>query len=137
MLLFSLGKVCGPLWSTWGASVGEGKSGVKVGILKTKVACQVRTGQTFPNDLINMILYPTLVVTYGYVVHVMICVCTGSSATLQAVNLVTSASCLRPMAHQEFLSGGEQLHLILYIQCCILQFIDMCDLYLASIFYGP
>ena len=41
MLLCFVGKVCSPLWSTWEASVGEGKSGVEV-------ARQVRAGQTFP-----------------------------------------------------------------------------------------
>ena len=30
-----VGKVCGPLWSTWGAPLGEGKSGVKAGIVTT------------------------------------------------------------------------------------------------------
>ena len=39
-------KVCGPLWSTWGAPLREGKSGVKVGIVNTKVARQARTRQT-------------------------------------------------------------------------------------------
>ena len=31
-------KGCGPLWSTWGASLGEGKFGVKAGIVHTKLA---------------------------------------------------------------------------------------------------
>ena len=43
-----VGKVCGPLWSTWGASLGEGKSGFKVGIVDTNVACRVRAEQTPP-----------------------------------------------------------------------------------------
>ena len=30
-----VGKVCGPLWSSLGASLGEGKSGVKVGMANT------------------------------------------------------------------------------------------------------
>ena len=33
-----VGKVCGPLWWFWGAPLGEGKFGVKVGIVNTKVA---------------------------------------------------------------------------------------------------
>ena len=36
------------MWSTWGASPWEGKSGVEVGIVKRKVARGERTGQTFP-----------------------------------------------------------------------------------------
>ena len=32
-----VGKVCGPLWSNWGAPLGESKSGVKVRILNTNV----------------------------------------------------------------------------------------------------
>ena len=38
-----LGKVCGPLWLTWAAPMGEGKSGIKAGIVNTKVA---RRGKT-------------------------------------------------------------------------------------------
>ena len=30
-------KVCGPLWSTWGAPMGEGKSRIKAGIVNGKV----------------------------------------------------------------------------------------------------
>ena len=45
-----LGKVCGPLWSTWGAPLGEGKSGVKVGIVNTKVAYRACAGQTPPSE---------------------------------------------------------------------------------------
>ena len=33
-----VGKVCGPLWSTWGAPLGEDKCGVKAGVVNTKVA---------------------------------------------------------------------------------------------------
>ena len=33
-----VGHVRGPLWSTWGAPLGEGKSGAKAGIVNTKVA---------------------------------------------------------------------------------------------------
>ena len=36
-------KVCGSLWSTWGAPLGEGKSGVKAGIANAKVACRANT----------------------------------------------------------------------------------------------
>ena len=43
-----VGKVYGPLWSTWGAPLREGKSGVKAKIVNTKVACRVRAGQTPP-----------------------------------------------------------------------------------------
>ena len=43
-----IGKVCGPLWSTWGAPRGEGKSRVKVGLVNTKVARRARAGQTPP-----------------------------------------------------------------------------------------
>ena len=42
-------KVCGLLWSILGAPVGEGKSGVKVKILNTKVGLQARVGQTPPH----------------------------------------------------------------------------------------
>ena len=28
-----VGKVCSPLWSTWGTPLGEGKSGVKAGMV--------------------------------------------------------------------------------------------------------
>ena len=31
-----VGKVCGPLWSTWGAPMGVGKSGTEAGIVNTK-----------------------------------------------------------------------------------------------------
>ena len=33
-----VGKVCSAMWSTWGASPWEGKSGAEVGIVNTKVA---------------------------------------------------------------------------------------------------
>ena len=44
-----VGKVCGPLWSTWGAPLGEGKSGVKVGIINTKVARRAWAWQAPPH----------------------------------------------------------------------------------------
>ena len=34
-----VGKVCSPLWSTSGASLGEGKCAVKVGIVNTTTVC--------------------------------------------------------------------------------------------------
>ena len=37
------------MWSTWGASPWEGKSGAEVGIVNTKVARRARAGQTFPH----------------------------------------------------------------------------------------
>ena len=43
-----VGKVCSQLWSTWGASLGEGKSGVIVGKVDTKVAHRARAGQRLP-----------------------------------------------------------------------------------------
>ena len=36
------------MWSTWGASPWEGKSGAEVGIVNRKVARRARAGQTFP-----------------------------------------------------------------------------------------
>ena len=36
------------MWSTWGASPWEGKSGAEVRIVNTKVARRARAGQTFP-----------------------------------------------------------------------------------------
>ena len=44
-----VGKVCGPLWLTWGAPMGEGKSGVNAKTVNTIVARQVRAGQTAPH----------------------------------------------------------------------------------------
>ena len=38
-----VGKVCGPLWSTWGAPLGEGKFGAKAGIVNTKVVRRANT----------------------------------------------------------------------------------------------
>ena len=43
-----LRKVCDPLWSTWGTPLGEGKSGVKAGIINPKVARRARAGQPPP-----------------------------------------------------------------------------------------
>ena len=43
-----VGKVCSPLWSTWGTPLGEGKSGVKAGMVNTKVARRLRTGHPPP-----------------------------------------------------------------------------------------
>ena len=49
MLMCFARKVCGPLSSTWGASLGEGKPGVKVGIQNnTKAAGWACSGQTLP-----------------------------------------------------------------------------------------
>ena len=42
------GKVCGPVQSTWGHSLGEDKLGARARILDTKVACPARAGQLFP-----------------------------------------------------------------------------------------
>ena len=42
------GKVCGPVQSIWGTSLGEDKFGARARILNTKVARQARAGQTFP-----------------------------------------------------------------------------------------
>ena len=50
-----VGKVCGPLWLTGGAPMGEDKSGIKAGIVNTKVARRVRAGQTPPHCLIEHI----------------------------------------------------------------------------------
>ena len=47
-VLCIVGKVCSPLCSTWGATLGKGKSGIKVGIINTKVARRARAGQTLP-----------------------------------------------------------------------------------------
>ena len=43
---FAVRLVCGPLGLTWGAPLGEDESGVKVGMVNTKVAHQARVGQT-------------------------------------------------------------------------------------------
>ena len=42
------GKVCSPVRSTWGTSLGDDKLVARARILKTKVAHQARAGQTFP-----------------------------------------------------------------------------------------
>ena len=42
------GKVCGPVQSTWGNSLGEDKLGARARILNTKVARRARTGQLLP-----------------------------------------------------------------------------------------
>ena len=42
-----VGKVCGPLWSTWRAPLGEGKSGVKVGIVNAKVVRRANPPDVF------------------------------------------------------------------------------------------
>ena len=44
-----VGNVCGPLWSIWGAPLGEGKSGVNAGLFHVKVARRARTRQTLPH----------------------------------------------------------------------------------------
>ena len=41
------------MWSTWGASPWEGKSGAEVGIVNTKVARRARAGQTFPQCIMG------------------------------------------------------------------------------------
>ena len=43
------GKVCGPVQSGWGISLGEDKIGARARILNTKVARQARAGQLFPH----------------------------------------------------------------------------------------
>ena len=44
-----VGRVCSPLWSTWGPFLGEGKSGIKVWIVHTKVVRRACAAQTFPH----------------------------------------------------------------------------------------
>ena len=52
------------MWSTWGASPWEGKSGAEVGIVNRKVGRRARAGQTFPLDafertlLLSSVLMP-------------------------------------------------------------------------------
>ena len=43
-----VGKVCSAMWSTWGASPWEGKSGAEVGIVNRKVARWVPPGKHSP-----------------------------------------------------------------------------------------
>ena len=43
-------KVCGPLWSTWGAPLGDGEFRVKVGIVDTKVAHPANLPPPPPKD---------------------------------------------------------------------------------------
>ena len=42
------GKVCGPVRSTWGTSLGEDKLGARARMLHTNVARRACTGQIFP-----------------------------------------------------------------------------------------
>ena len=53
-----VGKVCGPLWSTWGAPLGGGKSGVKGGIVYTKVASWAHARQRPRYGLVWWTPYP-------------------------------------------------------------------------------
>ena len=42
------GKVCGPMQSIWGTSLGEDKLGARAKTLNTKVARRARAGQLIP-----------------------------------------------------------------------------------------
>ena len=66
------------MWSTWGASPWEGKSGAEVGIVNTKVARRARAGQTFPHMLTLKVAETWLVCTLcnGWV---MLLVCMGKT----------------------------------------------------------
>ena len=66
------------MWSTWGASPWEGKSGAEVGIVNRKVAHRARAGQTFPQkppDANNILVETSRLYKIVISKHFWLCIC--------------------------------------------------------------